>query len=373
MRTLLLPFALSTLLSHALAQQPQNPRRLEQLQQQFSAQLQQLAATSPTREQRNELLAKHSAELEQFLTSEAKDTDLWNGRLMAADLQLARGDRAAAATALRRIDAKAAPALLLITAAAMAQHLNLRDLRNEWIEAGTAKECALPDRLAMARLLMTVLREVDRGEGVFTAALAAAKDDEERALIRWHRADGLRDREDLGDNDGFEALEKIATELPNTYWGSVAKDRLRATRLQPGDPAIAFQAKTRQGDTVSLASLRGKTVALVFWSAGDRDMPALLTLLKEQQQRRDENLAVLGVCIDRDERSIAAAVQALGITFPVVGDGKGIETDVALRWFVEGPVVHVIDGEGKVVALGQHAGTADGRSSLLEALNRARK
>jgi len=348
-------------------------RSLEALQQEFFAQSRQLAAGSPTREQRLELLDKQVAELGRFLAAEAAGDDRWNGRLMLADLQLARGDRQAAAAALRAIDSKAAPALLLTSAATMAQHLNLRELRDEWIAAAIARETPLRDRLAMARLLCTVLREVARGEQVFAAALAAASDDEQRALVRWHRADGLRDREDLGDDAGFQELEKLAAELPKTYWGGVARDRLRAARLQRGDEAIPFAAPTRKGEVVSLAGLRGKTVALVFWTSADRDLPALVALLRQARQQRPDGVAVLGICIDRDPRGIDAAIAAAGIDFPVIGEGKGIETDAALRWFVEGPVVHVIDAAGTVLALGLHAGTADARQQLTDYLTAAPK
>ena len=80
---------------------------------------------------------------------------------------------------------------------------------------------------------------------------------------------------------------------------------------------------------------------------------------------------MLRICLDRDPARIEADVKQLGITFPVVGDGKGIEQDIALRWFVEGPVVHVIDAKGKVAGLGLHAGTADGRAQLSEVIEHA--
>mgnify|MGYP000262308191 CR=1 FL=1 len=46
--------------------------------------------------------------------------------------------------------------------------------------------------------------------------------------------------------------------------------------------------------------------------------------------------------------------------------------DVALRWFVEGPTMHIIDGKGKVRALGLHVGTADARAQLANVIAAAR-
>lgn len=364
MRRLLPLSLLLWLLAPAMAQ-----RSLAQLQQEFASATQQLAQSQASQEQQLALLKKQVPELERFLASDALGDDRWNGRLMLADLRFAIGDRAGAGKALEGIDLAEAPALLLISSADLAQHLGMRQLREAMVTAALGKTAPFEDQLAMARLLMIRLHEVKKGEELFDKALAAAKDDEQRATVRWHRADGLRDREDLGDDAMFQELEKLAKELPNTYWGSVSKDVLRATRLQRGDEAIDFKAKTRSGEEVTLAGLRGKTVALVFWEASDRDLPRLLELLKVAKAQRGDKLAILGVSLGRDPGEIDAAVRALGITFPVIGDGKGFQTDAALRWFVSSPVVQVIDENGKVVALAQHAGTADARAELSEALS----
>ena len=365
LRLLARVFLLSALTPFTTAQ-----RSLAEVQQQFIAESRQLGP-EPTRAQRDELLGRQVGQLRTYVESEAKGDDRWNGRLMLADLLLARGDRAAAGAALQSIDAEAAPAMVLITAAAMAQHLNLQPQREAWIRAALGKQPPLSDRLAMARMLVTVLREVGRGENLFATALAGATDDEERALVRWHRADAMRDREELPENAAFEELEKLAADLPKTYWGDVAKDRLRATQLKPGDAAIAFQAKSRTGEELSSRQLAGKAIVLVFWSSSDMDTPKLVETVKELRKRCGEKLAVVGICLDRDPATIAAAVQQLGIDFPVVGDGKGVEADIPLRWFVEGPVVHVIDAAGKIAGLGLHAGTADGRAELTEIVERA--
>jgi len=356
---------------------------LSSVQRRFGDEARRLETTSPTQEQRTELLDRQVAELQQFLTKEAAGDDRWNGRLMLADMQLARAAqsspeqqvkyRAAAATALCAIEASQAPPMVLVTAADMAQHLNLKDQRKQWIEAALAKPAPLPDRLAMARMLMTRLQEVKQGEAVFDGALKAATDDEEKAFVRWHRADALRDREDLPDNAAFDELEKLKNDLPKTYWGDVAKDRLRATRLRPGDDAIQFKAKTRSGTEFSLADCKGKTVVLAFWSIADRDTATLVTTLKQVQRQFGERVVVVGVCLDQDDAAIGKGVADLGIDFPVIGSGKGIQTDAALRWFVEGPRIHVIDPQGRVRGLGLHVGTADARAELLDLVERAGK
>lgn len=364
-RFLLALLAVVSCLGGATAQ-----RSLQDLQQKFVTESRQLGGDA-TRQQRADLLARHTKELAAFVANDAKADDRWNGRLMLADLQLANGDRDAATAALRGIDAKQAPALLLVTAATMAQHLGMREQRDEWIRSALEKDAPLQDRLAMARMLTTVLREVDRGEGLFAAALAAATTDEDKAFVRWHRYDALRDREDLAENAAFDELQKLANDLPKTYWGSVAKDRVRRLSMKVGDEALPIRATTLENGDVTPESLAGKTVVLLFWESGDINLPKVLELLQQLQKRCGEKLVILGIGLDRDPQQIAAAKARLGMNFPIVGDGKGVLTDLALRWAVEGPVVHVVDANGKMAGLGMHAGTADGRATLLEIVERS--
>jgi len=364
------PLAASWLLS-CLCLPLQAQTTLAELQQAFAREAQQLAQSQPDNDKMLQLLAGQIERLQKFVKTTATGDDRWNGRLMLCDLNLARDDKKGAMAALVAIDKAAAPALLLVTGATLAQRLGMRDLRGEWIDAALTKKAPVPDQLAMARLLTTVLVEVDKGEALFQQTLAAASDDEQRAFVRWHRADAMRDREDLPENAGFDELEKLAKDLPGTYWGSVAKDRLRATMLRSGEDAIDFAARTSDGATFKLAEQRGKAVVLVFWSAADQDMPVLLGQLRDARKAHGDKLVVFGVCLDRDPAAIPAAAKALGIDFPFAGDGQGVLHDVALRWFVEGPTVHVLDAAGKVAALGQHAGTQDARSDLQAAIERA--
>ncbi|MCR9248234.1 MAG: TlpA family protein disulfide reductase [bacterium] len=363
-----LPLWILTCATPALAQ-----RTLADLQRAFVAESRKLGAERPTREQRDTLLDRQIKALAAFLDKEAKGDDRWNGRLMLADLSLALGRREAAAKALKSIDIERAPALLLVSAGAMARHLQLDELKSKCIAAALEKPAPVKDRMAMARLLMIVLHEIEHGERVLAESLAAAKGDEEKAFVRWHRADVLRDREDLPENTGFDELQKLADDLPNTYWGSVAKDRLRATRLSRGDEAIDFKARTITGERVVLSELRGRVVLLSFWSLGDYDLDSLVQTFTNLRRTHGEKLAIVSVCLDREPEVIKESVQKLGLDWPVIGDGKGIENDVALRWFVEGPTLHVIDRTGKVRALGLHVGTKDARSMLDETVRKLTK
>ncbi|MCA8965564.1 MAG: redoxin domain-containing protein [Planctomycetes bacterium] len=362
--------ALATALATPLATPLCAQDSFAELQQKFRSEARELGAKMPTREQQDALLTRHIGELSAFVTR-AQGNDRWNGRLMLADLLLIRGERDKAKEALGGIDEKQAPALLLVSAAAMAPHAGLPQLRERWINLAMEREAPLEDRLAIARLLTLSLHEIDRGEMVFQKELAAAKDDETRALIRFHRADTMRDREDLADNAGWEELERVAKDLPGTYWGSVARDRMRAVQLRPNDAAIPFTAKTTDGKQVSLAGAAGKVLVLVFWVVDDHDNAALWTELRALRKKHGEKLEVLAVNLDRELPMVTKAITEQDIDVPVIADGKGIFNDVALRWFVEGPGVYVVGPTGKVEGLRLFVGTNDGRRELEDAITRA--
>jgi hypothetical protein len=337
------------------------------LQQRFRTEAQQLGSSSPTREQQDALLAKHLGELNAFV-AKARGDDHWNGRLMLADLLLVAGKREEARQALAGIDPAQAPALLLVNAAAMAPHVGLADRREAWLQAAIERPASSEERLAMARLLCLTLHDVTRGEQVFATELGKAKDDEARALVRFHRADTMRDREDLPDNAGWEELEKLAKDLPDTYWGGVAKDRFRAVQLRPGDPAIEFAATSLGGREFSLRAAAGKVLVLAFWVVDDRDNPALWSELRALQKKHGEQVEILAICLDRGSALVRGAVEAQRIDVPVAADGKGILSDAAVRWFVEGPGIYVVDKASKVAGLRLFLGTADGRREFADAV-----
>lgn len=343
------------------------------LQQRFGMQWDQLQrAEQPTREQRSALMEQQERELTAFL-EQATGDDRWNGRLMLADIRIGRGNRKGAVEALSAIDRSEASAMLLLTAAEMAQRLQDKALRAGLVEAAMQRPAPLEERMAMARVLMTLLREVALGEKVIAEALAAATNDETRAEVRWHQCDAIREREDVEENSYYVALEKLAKDLPGTYWGGVARDRLKASQFAPGSEAIAFTATATDGSKLGLAAMAGKPVALCFLAVMDPSTTELLQLI-EAARKETPDLQVVGISIDADAALVAARSRELGLRFPLVCDGRGWMADLALRYHVEtAPTILVLDRKGRVSALNLHGGGKDGETELREAVRRAAK
>jgi hypothetical protein len=343
------------------------------LQQQFARQRDELYRNGalPTQEQETALLKQQVETLQKFVAG-AKGEDRWNGCLMLADLRLGLRDRSGAKEALGDIDADAAPPLVLLTAADMFGRLGEKEQRDKLVARALEKDAPLAERMAMARVLMTALREVKKGEQIFTDALAQAKDDEARAYVRWNHADALRQREDLPDNAFNDALEQLSRDLPNTYFGCVAHDRNLASQFKLGGDPIPFTVKTTENTTVDLAALHGRAVLLVFWASGDERSKGLIDALAPVRKRDGDDLFALGIGLDADPKAFARNCTQLGATFLQVCDGKGWMTDLALRYGVEVvPTMIAIDRKGKLAGLNLHVDNKEARDELDAALQRA--
>lgn len=119
--------------------------------------------------------------------------------------------------------------------------------------------------------------------------------------------------------------------------------------LRAGDVAPAYAATTLDGDTVSLASLRGSAVVLNVWATWcapcREEMPGLQALHERFAAR---GLRVVGVSVDNRgaERAIRQFADGLGITFTLLHDPAD---DVARLFRTAGvPETFLIDPDGRI-------------------------
>ncbi len=122
-----------------------------------------------------------------------------------------------------------------------------------------------------------------------------------------------------------------------------------------GDPATgsmapAFELKSiPDGKTVTLASLKGKTVLLNFWATWcgpcKTEMPWLVDL---QKKYGSQGLQIVGVAMDdTDDKEIGEFTHKMGVNYVVL---KGTEKIGDLYGGVDKlPVTYYLDRSGKVV------------------------
>ncbi len=114
-------------------------------------------------------------------------------------------------------------------------------------------------------------------------------------------------------------LKGLLTPAPTTSGGAHATPGPAAPLV--GHYAPGITTVDLSGNKVSLASLRGKVVALNFWYAACEpckiEMPALQ---RSYDKYKGQGFVVLGVDVTDDAATTSAFVREVGITYPIVRD-----------------------------------------------------
>lgn len=114
-----------------------------------------------------------------------------------------------------------------------------------------------------------------------------------------------------------------------------------------GHYAPAITVVDLSGNKVTLASLRGKVVALNFWYAACEpckiEMPALQ---RSYDKYKGQGFVVVGVDVTDDAATASAFVRAVGITYPVVRD-QSLQTVTAYN-VTDTPSTFFIDRGGVI-------------------------
>lgn len=358
----------------ASAQKPAEPRTLASLNQAFAAQRDALYANgkAPTRAEEQALLQRQLDELESFAMHEAVGDDRWAARLQLAERALQQRQKERVEKAVAALAGEGVPGLARLDAAVFAQQLGDAATRDRLVETALRETKGAEARIQLARVLMTSLRDVARGEAIVAECLAAATDDEARATVRWHAAAATREREDLPENAYYEALEALAKDLPDTQFGGIARDRVAASKFALGTKVFAFTAVTVDGKSVTNRDLDGKAAALVFAPFADDGTRELVAALRSLKQKHSESLSIVLIASDDDAAAVTRAATELGAGAFAVGSKKGMHDDLFLRFHVETvPTVIALDRSGAIAGLALHVETRDARAEFDEAFARA--
>ncbi len=185
-------------------------------------------------------------------------------------------------------------------------------------------------------------REVRAAAEAFKAALDASPDDP-TARVNL----GLMLLKLSRDEEGVAQLQTYLERNPD----APGADRVRQLVANPRRARVSFapefSLRTRQGEEISLASLRGRVAVLDFWGTWCGPCRASVPELKDLVRRYGDRLTVLSISVHDDEPRWASFVESHGMSWPQYRDADG---SLAQRFGVHSfPTYLVLDGEGAIV------------------------
>ncbi len=154
---------------------------------------------------------------------------------------------------------------------------------------------------------------------------------------------------------------------------SCAEARRAPAPVQVGLPAPAYRAVSADGDSVSLAALRGKPVLLNVWATWCRPCRDEIPELQRLYERyRDRGLELVGVSVDAagQDGAVGAFARQYGMTYAVWRDPDEI---VSAAFLVIGvPATFLID-RGGILRWKKTGPIAGADTALTTAIERALK
>lgn len=129
--------------------------------------------------------------------------------------------------------------------------------------------------------------------------------------------------------------------------GEAVGEAAAPSRVGPLQPAPAFSFETLDGETISLADLKGRPIVLNFWGSSCPHCATLAPHLETlNQEYQEQGLQVLGVAGRDSARALRDKAERLNLTYPI-----GMSPEAGFAYGVRGvPMTFFIDREGNIVS-----------------------
>ena len=120
-------------------------------------------------------------------------------------------------------------------------------------------------------------------------------------------------------------------------------------------PAPNFNLKDASGKDVKLADLKGKVVLVNFWATWCEGCQVEIPWFVEfQREYADRGLAVVGIAMDDDWKSVKPWIEEKKVNYPVVIGNQGLGKQYGL---IGMPLTALVDREGRIADV--HNGIVD--------------
>jgi cytochrome c biogenesis protein CcmG, thiol:disulfide interchange protein DsbE len=142
-------------------------------------------------------------------------------------------------------------------------------------------------------------------------------------------------------------LSAIVVLLAAVAYGFVRLQQGKGYGLKVGEPAPAFQVRTPEGASLSLAGYKGRVILVNLWASWCAPCIAEMPSLERLHRRlKPEGLIVIGVSVDKEDADMRKVVSTSGLTFTNGRDPEGIMSGA---YRVTGyPETYLIDRNGVI-------------------------
>ncbi|MCX6953296.1 MAG: redoxin domain-containing protein [Verrucomicrobia bacterium] len=231
----------------------------------------------------------------------------------------------------------------------------------------------------------------DDGKAALAALEAAAIDFETREAPSRDAVNGLREKLDAltttpGSGRFLSDREKSYVEILTRGVSPAAGEAHLKKLLTHAEKSVAAMARTEMnivevrkapyelkftaldGKAVDVAALRGKVVALVFWSGSSEGTKTMLDQVKQAHSFFKKNVEVIGVALDKeaDREKVTKFIKEQKINWPVHYDGQEAKTEwIGKLNVTKAPAIVLFDKKGMFVRNNQPANQLEGEFKRL--------
>jgi len=156
--------------------------------------------------------------------------------------------------------------------------------------------------------------------------------------------------------DEYQKLDSLyrtfSSDLKNAYFLKDVKNKINAlAQLKVGNQVTPFSAITRQGDTLHLASFKGKYIVIDFWGTWCPPCIKDIPRIKAYYTKYKTKLEIIGIACNENESAWKDFIHKHGMDWPqILNDKEG--NDLSKMYNVTSfPTKILIDGNLNLVGL----------------------